>query len=70
MRDRAAENLPVQHAGHAHIVDIFRAARDLGAGFETRDGAADLIHDSASSNGAGQIDPQHFFLIGGGTMRV
>ena len=48
MRDRAAENLRVQHAGHAHIVDVFGAARHLGAGFEARQAAAHLAHGSAS----------------------
>ena len=48
MGHRTAENLAVQHPRHPHVVDVFCAPRHLGAGFETRNGAADLVHDSAS----------------------
>src|SRR5258707_9759070 len=44
MRDRRAENLAVEHARNAQIVDIFGAARDLGARFQPRQRAPDLVH--------------------------
>jgi hypothetical protein len=42
MRHRAAADLAVEHPGEAQIVDIFSSARDLGAGFEPWQRAADL----------------------------
>jgi len=42
VRDRAAEDLAVEHAGQAQVVHILGAAGDLGAPFEARQRAADL----------------------------
>jgi hypothetical protein len=37
MRDHAAKELGIEHAGQAKIVDIFGAARDLGAALDAQD---------------------------------
>ena len=42
MRHGAAEDLAVEHAGQAQIVDVFGAARDLGAALETPGRTPDL----------------------------
>ncbi len=59
-------------------MDVFGAAGDLGADFETRNGSADLIHPRTYRalvvqrlpHGAAQIDPQQLALVGGGAVRV
>ena len=50
VRDRAAEDLGVQHAGQAQIVGVLGAPRDLVARFEPRQRAADLAADRAARN--------------------
>ncbi len=42
VRDGAAEDLAVQHAGKLKVMCVFGAARDLGARFEPRQRASDL----------------------------
>jgi hypothetical protein len=44
MRDRAAKDFSMQHAGKAKVVRVRRAPRHLGACFEARNAAADLSH--------------------------
>ena len=42
VRNRAAHDLAVEHAGQAQIVHVFGAAGDFGLTFEARDRASDL----------------------------
>jgi hypothetical protein len=42
VRDRAAHDLAIEHAGKALIVHVFGGAGDLGLAFEARDRASDL----------------------------
>src|SRR5262249_59858896 len=54
VRDGAAEDLRVQHAGQAQIVGVLGAPRDLVARLETRQRAADLAADRAALNRRGR----------------
>jgi hypothetical protein len=51
MRDGAAEDLGMQHAGQAEIMGVLRAARDFFARFKAGQRAADLAADLAGGHG-------------------
>jgi hypothetical protein len=51
MRDGAAEDLAIQHAGQAQIVGVFGAARDLVARLQARQRTADLAADFSARQG-------------------
>ncbi len=74
MRDGAAEDLAVQHAGQAQIVDVVRAAGDLAsglrdAGWRGRSGSW-RGHRLRLTDRAREIDAEQFLLVGGRAMRI
>ena len=84
MRDRAAHDLAVEHAGQPQIVHVFGAARDLGGAFETADRAPDLsaadrpgchqcftpARSRAADQRAPDIDAHQLALVGGRSLPV